>query len=195
MALILVTGFQPFNKASSNPSQRIVEALRGQPNIETLVLPVVFGEAARDICQAIDERKPDVVLSLGQAEGRRELTPERIAINLDDARISDNQGNQPSEVPIEVNGPAAYFSTLPISRMVAAMKSVGVPAAISNSAGTFLCNHVSYAIQHHCRDTKIISGFMHLPLMNEQADEFSGMPTMDFELMLKGVRASLEIFQ
>lgn len=192
MARVLVTGFQPFNKASSNPSQRIVEALTGESGIETLILPVVFGEAAIKICHAIDELKPDAVLALGQAEGRREITPERVAINIDDARIADNKGNQPIESPIEMNGPAAYFSTLPIQKMVAAMKSVEVPAAISNSAGTFLCNHIFYAVQHHCRNRKLKSGFMHLPLMNEQASEFPGLPTMEFELMLKGVRASIE---
>ena len=195
MARILLTGFQPFHNASSNPSQSIVEALSGESNLVTRVLPVVFGESSREICNLIDEIAPDFVLALGQAEGRRELTPERVAINIDDARIPDNAGNQPRETAIESMGPAAYFSTLPIVEMVSSMRAANLPAAISNTAGTFVCNHIFYAMQHHCRDRQIRSGFMHLPLMTSQAEEFPGLPTLDFELMLKGVRAALEVLR
>ena len=195
MARILLTGFQPFHKASDNPSQAIVKALSSEPNLVTRVLPVEFGKAANEICGVIDEIHPDYVLALGQAEGRKELTPERVAINLDDARIPDNAGNQPLESVIQSNGPAAYFSTLPINVMVSSMQSANVPASISNTAGTFVCNHIFYAIQHHCRDLNIRSGFMHLPLMSSQTHEFPGLPTMEFELMVKGVRAALDVLR
>ena len=195
MARILLTGFQPFHNASSNPSQSIVEALSGESNLVTRVLPVVFGDASREICNLINEVAPDYVLALGQAEGRKELTPERVAINLDDARIPDNAGNQPHETTIELKGPAAYFSTLPIVEMVSSMRAANVLAAISNTAGTFVCNHIFYAMQHHCRDRQIRSGFMHLPLMTSQADEFPGLPTIEFDQMLRGVRAALEVLR
>ena len=195
MARILLTGFQPFHKASRNPSQAIVEALRSEPNLVTRILPVIFGRAADEICSVIDETRPEYVLALGQAEGRKEITPERVAINIDDARIPDNDGNQPRESVIKSQGPAAYFSTLPISEMVSSMQSASVPASISNTAGTFVCNHIFYAMQHHCRDLNIRSGFMHLPVMSSQTHEFPGLPTMEFELMLKGVRAALDVLR
>ena len=195
MARILLTGFQPFHKASSNPSQAIVEALRSEPNLVTRILPVIFGRAADEICSVIDETRPEYVLALGQAEGRKEITPERVAINIDDARIPDNDGNQPRESVIKSQGPAAYFSTLPISEMVSSMQSANVSASISNTAGTFVCNHIFYAMQHHCRDLNIRSGFMHLPVMSSQTHEFPGLPTMEFELMLKGVRAALDVLR
>lgn len=195
MLKVLLTGFEPFHGASSNPSQEVIKffAEERHPNIETLVLPVVFGEASRLVITKIDQIKPDVVISLGQAEGRNQITPERVAINIDDARIADNAGNQPKDQKITEHGDDGYFSTLPLQAMVDAIKAVGVPAAISLSAGTFVCNHLFYAVQHHCKGRGIRSGFIHLPLMESQASEFPGLFTMKLEDMVKGIKAAISV--
>jgi pyroglutamyl-peptidase len=133
------------------------------------------------------------VICLGQAEGRKEITPERVAINLDDARLADNEGVLRNDVKILETGPDAYFSTLPIKEMVKAIKSVGIPAAVSLSAGAFLCNHVFYVAQNRFVGTNVRSGFVHVPLMDEQAAEFPGLPTMSLEQMVKAVRIMLEV--
>lgn len=195
MAKILVTGFEPFHKASLNPSQRIVEEISHDPGVVTSILPVVFGKASELLIELIDKNAPDAVICLGQAEGRHQITPERIAINLDDARIEDNAGQSPREREIVPGGPAGYFSTLPIRAITDALTADGIPAAISLSAGTFLCNHVFYAMQHHCRNRKIKSGFIHVPLMDEQAPEFPGLPTMNIATMVAGVRRVIEVLR
>jgi pyroglutamyl-peptidase len=143
--------------------------------------------------QLIAEHNPEVVICLGQAEGRTQITPERIAINLDDARLADNEAVMRNEMPILLDGPVAYESTLPIKEMVKAINNTGVPAAVSLSAGAFLCNHVFYVAQDHFKGTKVRSGFVHVPLMDEQAEEFPGLPTMPLEQMVTAVRAMLEV--
>jgi len=192
MKKILVTGFEPFGTSSLNPSGEIVKALHN-PEVVTAVLPVVFGQASQKLRELIDLHKPSAVLCLGQAEGRIELTPERVAINLDDARIADNAGNLPKEQVIISDGPDGYFSTLPITEMVTAMKAAGVPAAISLSAGTFVCNHIFYSLQDYLQNRGIPSGFMHVPLMDEQRREFPGLPTMPIRQMISGVEISLSL--
>ena len=192
MRKILVTGFEPFDKSSLNPSKSIVRELEQDSslvNLETLILPVDFKSAAKLLIEKVDSAKPDVVICLGQAEGRSAITPERVAINIDDARIPDNAGNKPTDAPIVIGGPDAYFSTLPVKSLVTVIESVGAPAALSLSAGTFLCNHVFYALQHHCRDRKIESGFIHVPLMDSQANEFPGLPNLKLEVLVKGIKA------
>ena len=192
MRKILVTGFEPFDKSSLNPSKSIVRELEQDSslvNLETLILPVDFKSAAKLLVEKVDSAKPDVVICLGQAEGRSAITPERVAINIDDARIPDNAGNKPTDAPIVIGGPDAYFSTLPVKNLVTVIESVGAPAALSLSAGTFLCNHVFYALQHHCRDRKIESGFIHVPLMDSQANEFPGLPNLKLEVLVKGIKA------
>ena len=192
MRKILVTGFEPFDKSSLNPSKSIVRELEQDSslvNLETLILPVDFKSAAKLLIEKVDSAKPDVVICLGQAEGRSAITPERVAINIDDARIPDNAGNKPTDAPIVIGGPDAYFSTLPVKNLVKVIESVGAPAALSLSAGTFLCNHVFYALQHHCRDRKIESGFIHVPLMDSQANEFPGLPNLKLEVLVKGIKA------
>ena len=192
MRKILVTGFEPFAKSILNPSKSIVRELEQDSsivNLETLILPVDFKSAAKLLIEKVDSAKPDVVICLGQAEGRSAITPERVAINIDDARIPDNAGNKPTDAPIVVDGPDAYFSTLPVKNLVTVIESVGAPAALSLSAGTFLCNHVFYALQHHCRDRKIESGFIHVPLMESQGSEFPGLPTLKLEVLVKGMKA------
>ena len=192
MRKVLVTGFEPFDKSSLNPSKSIVRELEQDSslvNLETLILPVDFKSAAKLLIEKVDSAKPDVVICLGQAEGRSAITPERVAINIDDARIPDNAGNKPTDAPIVIDGPDAYFSTLPVKNLVTVIESVGAPAALSLSAGTFLCNHVFYALQHHCRDRKIESGFIHVPLMESQGSEFPGLPTLKLEVLVKGIKA------
>ena len=192
MRKILVTGFEPFDKSSLNPSKSIVRELEQDSslvNLETLILPVDFKSAAKLLIEKVDSAKPDVVICLGQAEGRSAITPERVAINIDDARIPDNAGNKPTDAPIVIGGPDAYFSTLPVKNLVTVIESVGAPASLSLSAGTFLCNHVFYALQHHCRDRKIESGFIHVPLMESQGSEFPGLPTLKLEVLVKGIKA------
>ena len=194
MSKILVTGFEAFDKSALNPSAEIVKALNGE-DLVTAILPVVFGQASAQLRDLIDLHKPSAVLCLGQAEGRSEMTPERIAINLDNARITDNAGNQPLEQRIIADGPDGHFSTLPIEKMVAAMKAAGIPASISLSAGTFVCNHIFYVLQDYLKDSSIKSGFMHVPLMDEQRKEYPTLPTMPIRQMVAGVQISLDVLR
>ena len=192
MTKVLLTGFEPFGKATLNPSGEIVKQINGD-NIVTAILPVAYAQSAEALLALIEHHKPDVVISLGQAEGRTQITPERIAINLDDARLADNEGVTRIDEPILVGGPVAYESTLPIKEFVTAINAVGVPAAVSLSAGAFLCNHIFYVAQDVLKGTKVRSGFVHVPLMEEQAGEFPGLPTMPLDQMIKAVRTMLEV--
>ena len=194
MSKILVTGFEPFATSSLNPSGEIVKAFKGD-DLVTAILPVVFGQASSQLRELIDLHKPSAVLCLGQAEGRSEMTPERIAINLDNARIPDNAGNQPLEQRIMADRPDGYFSTLPIEKMVTSMKAAGIPASISLSAGTFVCNHIFYVLQDYLKDSSIKSGFMHVPLMDEQRKEFPNLPTMPVRQMVAGVEIALNVLR
>ena len=194
---VVVTGFEPFAGASMNPSQAVVERLRSADisgiELRCAVLPVEFGRSAQLLLDMIDNVRPQIAIALGQAEGRTKITPERVAINLDDARIADNSGNQRLETEIVPGGPSAYFSTLPVKDIVIALDSDGVPAAISTTAGTFVCNHVFYAMQHHCVGREISSGFIHMPLMAEQAGEFPGLPTMALDDLVRGIQKSIVV--
>ena len=192
MTKVLLTGFEPFGKASLNPSGEIVKQISDK-NVVTAILPVAYAQSAAALLSLIEQHKPDVVISLGQAEGRTQISPERIAINLDDARLADNEGVVRSDVPIIVGGPVAYESTLPIKEFVEAMKADGIPAAVSLSAGAFLCNHIFYIAQDKFAGTQIRSGFVHVPLMDEQAAEFPRLPTMPLDQMVKAVRIMLEV--
>ena len=193
MERILLTGFEPFHKSLLNPSQEIIKRISHRSLVAKEVLPVTFGEASQKLISLINQHKPTVVISLGQAEGRKEITPERIAVNIDDARIPDNAGNSPKERAIVAGGPDAYFTTLPIKNLVEKLNENRIPASISLSAGTFVCNHIFYAMQHHCGGKAIKSGFIHLPLMNEQASEFPGLPTMQIEEMIRGIELVLDL--
>ena len=192
MNKVLLTGFEPFGTATSNPSGEIVKQISGD-NIVTAILPVAYAQSAERLLELIAEHNPDVVICLGQAEGRTQITPEKIAINLDDARLADNEGVLRNDVKILDNGLDAYFTTLPIKEMVEAIKAAGVPASVSLSAGAFLCNHIFYVAQNKFAGTKVRSGFVHVPLMDSQAPEFPGMPTMPLDQMVKAVRAMLEV--
>ena len=192
MTKVLLTGFEPFGTATSNPSGEIVKQISGD-NIVTAILPVAYTQSADRLLALIAEHNPDVVICLGQAEGRTAITPEKVAINLDDARLADNEGVLRNDVKILDDGPVAYFSTLPVKEMVDAIKAQGIPATVSLSAGTFLCNHVFYVAQNKFAGTKIRSGFVHVPLMDSQAPEFPGLSTMPLDQMVKAVRAMLEV--
>jgi pyroglutamyl-peptidase len=194
MSKILVTGFEAFDKSTLNPSAEIVKALKGD-DLVTAILPVVFGQASAQLRELIDLHKPSAVLCLGLAVGRSEITPERIAINLENARIADNAGNQPLEQRIMADGPDGHFSTLPLEKMVASMKAAGIPASISLSAGTFVCNHIFYVLQDYLKDSSIKSGFMHVPLMDEQRKEYPNLPTMPIRQMIAGVEIALDVLR
>lgn len=194
MRPLLVTGFEPFGGERLNPSAEVARAwhgrvLGGAPVIG-IVLPCVFGASIDALLAALDETRPQLVLALGQASGRDGFTLERIAINLDDARIADNAGAQPIDEPVIARGPAAHFTTLPIKAMVAALRHAGHTASVSYSAGTFVCNHVFYALQHVLKRRRgVRSGFMHLPCLPEQA----ALPTPSLSLaaMVDGVGIAL----
>jgi pyroglutamyl-peptidase len=194
----LVTGFEPFGGDRVNPS---FEALRRLPprlgglDIATAALPVVYGRTLPALRAAIAEHRPDIVLGAGLAGGRAELSLERVAINIDDARIPDNGGNQPIDQPVVAGGPAAYFATLPIKAAVAALREAGLPAAVSNSAGTFLCNHVFYGLMHEAATgaDRFRGGFLHVPYLPSQAARVPGAPSMTLEQIVEGIEIILEV--
>jgi pyroglutamyl-peptidase len=190
MTTVLLTGFEPFGTATSNPSGEIVKQISGD-NIVTAILPVAYTQSADRLLALIAEHNPDVVICLGQAEGRTAITPEKVAINLDDARLADNEGVLRSDVKILDKGPDAYFSTLPVKEMVEAIKAQGIPSSVSFSAGAFLCNHVFYVAQNKFAGTNVRSGFVHVPLMDSQAPEFPGLPTIPLDQMVTAVKAIL----
>lgn len=162
MKTVLITGFEPFGGESVNPSWEVVSGLDNAIiagcRVVARQLPCVFGDSLTVLNSAIETLSPSLVLAVGQAGGRTDITVERVAINVDDARIADNRGQQPVDEPIVADGPAAWFSTLPIKAMVTAMRSAGIPASVSQTAGTFVCNHVMYGLLHKLRDTPTVKG-------------------------------------
>lgn len=183
MRHILVTGFEPFGGETINPSWEVVKQLEGMIiddcRVVTRQLPCVFGESLTVLNAAIDELNPAVVIAVGQAGGRVDITVERVGINVDDARIPDNRGQQPIDVAIVPDGPAAWFSSLPIKAMVAAMREKGIPASVSQTAGTFVCNHVMYGVLHKIgENAEMKGGFIHIPYLPEQAAAHAGAPSM-----------------
>jgi pyroglutamyl-peptidase len=191
---ILLTGFEPFNKASVNPSWEAVKELKGWRNasfaVEVRQLPCEFGHANLVMSGLLEELKPDVVIAVGQAGGRPELSVERVAINVDDASITDNQGQQPVDAPIIEGGPNAYFSTLPIKAIVREMRERGLRAGVSQTAGTFVCNHVFYSLLHNTANRPVRAGFIHVPFLPEQAKD--GAPSMPLAEIIEGLRAAVE---
>lgn len=194
---VLLTGFEPFAGSLLNPSKEIVHEISkiAIPGIAitTAILPVTFGESSAKLLKLITDVKPDVVISLGQAEGRTQITPERVAVNLDDARIADNNGVILIDQPIVSGGPTAYFTTLPIKEIVEGISANGIAAAPSLSAGTFVCNHIFYNLQHALFKTNIKSGFIHVPLMTEQNVEFPGLFTLPLTDMVKAITTAITV--
>ncbi len=170
MARVLLTGFEPFGGAKRNVSQDVVRRLDGWEcgghQVTGVVLPCVFRTCGTELKRAMRGVRPDLVIALGQADRRLAITPERVAINIDDARIPDNAGSQPEDRPVVPGGPAAYWSTLPTKEIVARLRERGIPADVSQTAGTFVCNHLFYALMHELRRRpRIRAGFVHLPTL------------------------------
>lgn len=194
---ILVTGFDPFDGEKINPAleatKRLPEEI-AEAEIVKVEIPTIFHRSADVLKQAIEETKPDVVVCVGQAGGRTAVTPERVAINIDDARIPDNEGKQPIDEPIQKDGESAYFSSLPVKAMAEKIKEAGVKASVSNTAGTFVCNHIMYQtlymIDKHFPD--IIGGFVHVPFAHEQVVDKPKYPSMKIEEITTALHAGLE---
>lgn len=195
MKRIVLTGFEPFDGLTLNPSQLIAEHLDGAEihhhRIVGATLACEFGKSLRQLKTLIRQHEPTLVICLGLAGGRTDITPERVAINLDDARIPDNAGNQRSGRPVVRAGPVAYWSTLPIKAIVAELQQQGIPASVSPTAGTFVCNHVFYGLMHELakHSATIRGGFIHLPfLTGHSAPE----PNLDWERMLEGITLAID---
>lgn len=186
---LLITGFDPFGGERTNPSWEAVCRLPdrvGDFRLKKMMIPTVFAEAGEAVGKAAEEFDPHVILCVGQAGGRSAVTPERIAVNIRDARIPDNRGNQPRGEFVDPEGPAAYFATVPVAEMVRAVEDMGLPATVSNSAGAFVCNDVMYTMLHRFRDTDVKVGFIHVPYLPEQ-----GSPSLALEDTVRALAAAI----
>jgi len=198
MKKVLITGFDPFGDDSVNPALEAVKKLAGivteKYEVQVREIPTVFNKSLKYLEKAILQIQPDIVICVGQAGGRSDITVERIAINVNDARIPDNEGNQPVDTPVVEGGPVAYWSTLPIKAMVKEMRDKGIPASVSQTAGTFVCNHLFYGLMHQLAQLNDppIGGFIHIPYLPEQAVKHPGKPSMDLETIVKGLRTAIE---
>jgi pyroglutamyl-peptidase len=193
MKQLLITGFDPFGGASVNPAREAVMALPdvvGDYALTKLEIPTVFGLAADTVLQAAEALCPNVILCVGQAGGRAAITPEVVAINLREASIPDNAGNQPKNMPVVENAPAAYFSTLPVRAMAEGVKAAGIPCSLSYSAGVFVCNDLLYTLLHHYDGTDTRVGFVHIPYLPEQAGE--GVASLPLEDAVRGLTAAIQ---
>jgi pyroglutamyl-peptidase len=193
MKKLLITGFDPFGGASVNPAREAVMALPdvvGDYTLTKLEIPTVFGLAAETVLRAAEALCPDVILCVGQAGGRAAITPEVVAINLREASIPDNAGNQPKNMPVVENAPAAYFSTLPVRAMTEGVKAAGIPCSLSYSAGVFVCNDLLYTLLHHYDGTDTRVGFVHIPYLPEQAGE--GVASLPLEDAVRGLTAAIQ---
>lgn len=194
MKKLLITGFDPFGGETVNPSWEAVADLPdtvGDWQLYRRQIPTVFGAAAKAVLAAAEELAPDVILCVGQAGGRSAVTPEVVAINLQEARIPDNEGQQPQNVPVVPQGPAAYFATVPVREMVSAITQAGISAALSYSAGTFVCNDVLYTLLHRYDGTDTRVGFLHVPFLPSQAAD--GQPSMEQAVITAALRAAIGV--
>ena len=198
MMNILITGFDPFGGEAINPALEAVKLLPDEIDghkIDKLEIPTVFHKSKEVVEEQLNQKEYDIVLAIGQAGGRFELTPERVGINIDDARIPDNEGNQPIDEVIQTTGAVAYFSNLPVKRMTEGIKSQGVPARLSNTAGTFVCNHILYQLGYleATQFPNIKFGFIHVPFIPEQVTDKVEKPSMSLETIAKGLKVALEV--
>ena len=190
---LLITGFDPFGGQPVNPSW---EAVRRLPNeigdytLTKLRIPTVFGAAAQAVLETAQSVQPDVILSIGQAGGRSAVTPEVVGLNLREAGIPDNAGNQPSARPVVEGAPAAYFATVPVREMVRAINAAGLPGALSYSAGVYVCNDVLYTLLHHFDGTPTRVGFIHVPFLPEQAQ--NGQPSLTLDQMTRALECAIQ---
>lgn len=193
---LLVTGFDPFGGEAINPAWEAVKELPDtilNAEVIKLEIPTVFNKSAEVVKEAMIKHQPDVVLNVGQAGGRFGVTPERVAINMDDARIPDNEKNQPIDEVIQPQGAAAYFTQLPIKAMVEGIKAAGFPGSVSNTAGTFVCNHIMYQVQYLIATEfpNVKGGFTHVPYIHQQVVNKPGMPSMSISDISKALEAAL----
>ena len=196
---LLLTAFDPFGGESINPAQEALAQItspRQDIKIIKLVIPTVFGLSIQTVYEAMKLHKPDAVLCIGQAGGRTAITVEQVAINLMDARIPDNQGNQPIDQPVFADGADGYFSTLPVKEMVSAIRSAHVPAAISYSAGTYVCNQLMYGVLYHIQQEfpDMQAGFVHVPYIPFQAASMErSVPSMSLADVVRGLEAAIQV--
>ena len=191
MARLLITGFDPFGGAHINPAWEAVKALPGQIGefvLCKLEIPTVFGKAAEKVLETAKEFCPDVILCVGQAGGRAAVTLERIAVNIRDAKIPDNAGNVPVGEFVDPSGPAAIFATVPVMKMAEAICAAGLPGAVSNSAGAFVCNDTLYILLRYFEGTAVKVGFIHVPYLPEQ-----GSPSLPLEDTTRALLAAIEV--
>lgn len=200
---VLVTGFAPFAGETINPSQLIAQELDGTTiaghRIVGAILPTEFATSLASLQNLLEQHQPAAVLALGQAGGRAEISLERVAVNLIDARIPDNAGAQPVDVAVVENAPNAYFSTLPLKAMLAALHAEGIPAALSHSAGTFVCNQCFFGLLHLLESHTVSTagaargGFVHVPYLPEQAARHADAPSMTLSTMVQAVQRCLHV--
>ncbi|SHJ18070.1 pyroglutamyl-peptidase I [Lutispora thermophila] len=194
---VLVTGFEPFGGESINPSFEAVKKLDDNiagAKIVKSEIPTVFYKSIHKLEELIIKEQPDIVICVGQAGGRYDITIERVGINIDDARIEDNEGNQPIDTPIFEDGENAYFSNLPIKAMVNEIKKSNIPASVSNTAGTFVCNHIMYGLLYliNKKYPNIRGGFIHVPFSAEQVINKPNTPFMEISMITEGIRCAIK---
>ena len=198
---LLLTAFDPFGGDKVNPALEAVKLVPdkiGSIEITKLEVPTVFGRSIAVVKEKMEALRPDVVLCIGQAGGRFDVTPERVAINVDDARIADNEGNQPLSTPIFADGENAYFSSLPIKAMAQSIRDAGLPASVSNTAGTFVCNHLMYGVLYHIHKEypQMTGGFMHVPFIPQQVvNRPAPAPYMAQEDIAKAIAAAISAIE
>jgi len=198
MQKVLLTGFDPFGGETTNPALESVKKLDGVKIGDYLIvareIPTVFNESIAKLEDYMKEIDPSLIICVGQAGGRPDVTIERIAINVNDARIPDNKGQQPIDTAVVEGGPAAYWSTLPIKAIVKAMREKGVPASVSQTAGTFVCNHIFYGLMNLLEQggNRIRGGFIHIPFLPEQAAAYPGQSSMALDTIVKGLKTGVE---
>lgn len=196
MRTVLLTGFEPFDQDTVNPSWEAVRLLdgtvQGDARIVARQLPCAFAAAPERLCQLLEEFTPQLVIAVGLGPGRTDIGIERVAININDARIPDNLGYQPIDIAVVEQGPAAYFSTLAIKAMGRALRAAGIPASVSHTAGTFVCNQVFYCLQHALAGSGIRSGFIHVPFLPQQvALAPQPVASMSLETQVQGLRVAI----
>ncbi len=192
---ILLTGFDAFGNETVNPALEAVKLVKAPPGTELVKLevPTVFGESLRVVEAAMEREHPQAVISVGQAGGRSAITPERVGINLMDASIADNRGLIPVDLPVVEGGENALFSTVPVKKMVSAIREAGIPAQLSCSAGTFVCNQLLYGVLHLCKEKYpgTMAGFIHVPYLPSQAEKHPGAPSMTLSQIVTGLEAAI----
>ncbi|HFR4146552.1 pyroglutamyl-peptidase I [Bacillus cereus] len=199
MKTVLLTGFDPFGGENINPAWEVAKGLHektiGEYKIISKQIPTVFYKSISVLKEYIEELGPEITICIGQAGGRPDITIERVAINIDDARIADNEGNQPVDVPVVEEGAIAYWSTLPMKAIVKKLREEGIPSSVSQTAGTFVCNHLFYGLMHELEkhDKKIKGGFIHIPFLPEQASNYPGQPSMSLSTISKGIELAIEV--